>query len=66
MRAMDGIHKGGRPEKYNDDFYRSIVQEFNSFTIGQMANNHHTTKATISRWLKKGRSMVGNEQTKSE
>lgn len=59
---MKDIHKGGRPPKYDDAFYKSIVQQYETNTIGQIAEHHKVTKTTISRWLKRGREMANDNK----
>lgn len=58
---MTDIHKGGRPQKYDDTFYISIVQQYETNTIGQIAEHHNVTRTTISRWLKRGRDLLEKE-----
>lgn len=53
------IHKGGRPPLNRPaDFYQTILQEYETMTIGQMATFHGVTRTTISRWLKIARTGV--------
>lgn len=53
---MTDIHKGGRPPiKRPDGFYETLLKEYEVMTIGQMADSHKVTKATISRWLRTAR-----------
>lgn len=56
------IHKPGRPVKYNDNFYISIVNEFENFTIREIAKNHNVSRESVNRWLRKGRDLVNAEQ----
>lgn len=60
------IHKGGRPRLYDDDFYKSIVKEYDSYTIAQIAQNHKCSRDTVNRWLRKGRELNGKRKTKSK
>lgn len=47
------IHKGGRPRKIRpDSFYKSLLKEYETMTIRQMAEFHNVSSMTISRWLK--------------
>lgn len=53
------IHKGGRPPVQRPEgFYESILREYETMTIGQMAEIHKVTRTTISRWLKIARTGV--------
>lgn len=63
-RTMTGIHKGGRPEKYDKQFYVSLLDEYENNTYKMLSEKYHVSRATIAHWLKKGRKL--NEQTKSE
>ncbi len=58
------IHKGGRPEKYKDDFYLKLLKDYEDNTYSMLSAKYHVSRATIAIWLKKGRAIV-NEQ-KSE
>ena len=64
-RVMTGIHKGGRPEKYNKDFYMAILNEFEDNTYSMIAKNHNVNVGTVGNWIRKARQIV-NEQTKSK
>lgn len=53
---MTDIHKGGRPPiKRPDGFYESLLREYETMTLGQMAAVHNVSKGTVSRWLKVAR-----------
>lgn len=57
--ATTDIHKGGRPPKVRPDgFYDMLLREYDTMTIGQMADFHKVTRTTISRWLKVARTGV--------
>lgn len=57
--------KMGRPEKYDDEFYKMIVEEHDikKFSLTKLAKYHNASVTTVTRWIKKGREM--NEQTQS-
>lgn len=56
---MKDIHKGGRPPiQRPDGFYETILNEYESMTIAEMAEFHNVTRTTISRWLKIARTGV--------
>lgn len=55
--------KPGRPPKYDNEFYKMIVKEHETYSISKLAKYHKTSNATIIRWLARGRDI--NEQTES-
>ena len=57
------IHKGGRPPK-PQAFYASILQQYDTMTIGQIATCHGVSKTTVSRWLRIAREGVPYGQSK--
>lgn len=58
-KPIKDIHKGGRPPiQRPDGFYESLLREYETMTIGQMAEVHKVTRTTISRWLKVARTGV--------
>ena len=57
----EDVHKGGRPLKYNNEFYKAIVLEYETNSIRQIAANHNVSKSTIVRWLKEGREIIAND-----
>lgn len=61
---MKDIHKGGRPEKYDKDFYIKLLKDYEENSYKMLSDKYHVSKVTIGNWLKKGRAIV-NEQ-KSE
>lgn len=64
---MKDIHKGGRPLKYNDVFYKSIVHEYDSGnTYKMICKNHKVSMGTVRLWLKKGRELIADEVKESE
>ena len=58
------IHKGGRPRLYDENFYKSIVDEYETNTISQLCKLHGVSRATICLWLKKGREGIDAEYRK--
>ncbi len=61
-RVMTGIHKGGRPAKYSDEFYLSILKEFENHTYSQIAKNHNVTKGSVTNWMKRAREIANERQ----
>lgn len=50
------IHKGGRPKLVRPKgFHESLLREYETMTVGQMAASHKVTRQTISRWLRTAR-----------
>ena len=55
------VHKGGRPEKYSPDFYKTILDEYEDHSLSQMAKIHNVSIPCVFRWLKKGRDMYAEQ-----
>ena len=57
--------KMGRPEKYDDNFYKMIVDnhDVKKISLTKLAKYHNVSTSTIIRWVRKGREI--NEQTQS-
>lgn len=53
---MKDIHKGGRPPVMRPEgFYESLLREYETMTIKQMAGVHRVSRTTISNWLRTAR-----------
>lgn len=55
------VHAGGRPEKYDKDFYATILKEYETMSYSQLAKKHKISLSTALRWVKKGREMNGKK-----
>lgn len=63
MTTKKDIHRGGRPKTIRPKgFYELLLREYETMTIGQMAQTHKVTRQTISRWLKTAREGGYSEQ----
>lgn len=62
---MRDIHKGGRPPiERPEGFYRGLLLEYETMTIGQMAAAHCVSRTTINNWLRRARQEVpANEKS---
>ncbi len=58
---MRDIHKGGRPEKYDNEFYLRLLKDYEDNTYKMLSDKYHVSKQTIAIWLKKARE-IANER----
>lgn len=56
------IHKGGRPEKYDKDFYKAILEAYEDHSLYQLAKIHNVSPTTVHHWVKKGRKLYAEQQ----
>ncbi len=56
------IHKGGRPEKYDKEFYKTILAEYEDHSISQIAKLHNVSTGAVFGWLRKGRKLYAEQQ----
>lgn len=58
------MKKRGRPEKYDDRFYRVILKEHEVYSLKELAKFHNVARSTIINWIARGRKIT-NEQAES-
>lgn len=59
------IHRAGRrPKKSGNEFYKTLLEQYETMTIRSLATYYHVSPGTISNWLKKAR--VSAPNTKQE
>lgn len=60
------IHRAGRrPKKSGSEFYRTLLEQYETMTTRTLATYYHVSPGTISNWLKKAR-VSGLSVTKQE
>jgi transposase len=64
------IHRAGRrPKKSGSEFYKTLLEQYETMTTRTLATYYHVSPGTISNWLKKARVSglsVKTEQKKQE
>lgn len=59
------IHRAGRrPKKSGNEFYKTLLEQYETMTTRSLAAYYHVSPGTISNWLKKAR--VSAPNTKQE
>lgn len=50
------IHRAGRrPKKSGSEFYKTLLEQYETMTTRTLATYYHVSPGTISNWLKKAR-----------
>lgn len=58
---MIDIHRAGRkPINRPPEFYRTLIQQYETMTTREMASVYKVSASTISVWLKKGREILSH------
>lgn len=59
------IHRAGRrPKKSGNEFYKTLLEQYETMTTRSLATYYHVSPGTISNWLKKA--SVSAPNTKQE
>lgn len=59
------IHRAGRRQKKSgNEFYKTLLEQYETMTTRSLATYYHVSPGTISNWLKKAR--VSAPNTKQE
>lgn len=56
------MKKVGRPAKFQDEFYLMILKEFEIFSFNELAKLHNVSRATVTRWVRKGKEINEKQQ----
>lgn len=55
------IHRAGRrPKKGGTEFYKTLLEQYETMTTRSLATYYHVSPGTISNWLKKARVSAPN------
>lgn len=58
---MTDIHRAGRkPINRPPEFYKTLIQQYETMTTREMASVYNVSSSTISVWLRKGREILSN------
>lgn len=58
---MTDIHRAGRkPINRPPEFYKTLIQQYETMTTREMASVYNVSSSTISVWLRKGRKILSN------
>lgn len=61
------IHRAGRrPKKSGNEFYKTLLEQYETMTTRTLATYYHVSPGTISNWLKKARVSGLSVKTRQE